>query len=123
MTEKNQVYKCNVCGNMVDVVHNGAGTLVCCGQNMDLLTENTTDAATEKHVPVITKTEKGATIKVGSVDHPMDEDHHIEWIEATIGERTIRKYLAVGEEAIMNTCGAVTSARAYCNLHGLWKSE
>jgi len=123
MTEKNEVYKCSICGNMVEIVHEGAGQLVCCNKPMDLQKENTTDAATEKHVPVITKTENGATIRVGSVDHPMTDEHHIEWIEATIGNKTIRKYLAPGEEPVMQTCGNVTSARAYCNLHGLWKSE
>ena len=123
MTEKKEVYKCSVCGNIVEILHVGAGQLVCCNKPMDQQTENTVDATTEKHVPIITKTEDGATIRVGSVDHPMDDDHHIEWIEATIGKQSIRKYLAIGEDPVMKTCGVVTSARAYCNLHGLWKSE
>jgi superoxide reductase len=137
MTEKKQVYKCEICGNIVEVVHNGVGTLVCCGQSMGLQTENTVDAATEKHVPVIVKEGTKTTVKVGSVDHPMDEEHYIEWIEAHVGEKIIRKYLSPGEKPELVICSCedckceadcvckeeITGARAYCNLHGLWKNE
>ncbi|MEM3483543.1 MAG: desulfoferrodoxin, partial [Candidatus Woesearchaeota archaeon] len=93
MTEKRQVYKCNICGNIVEVLHSGAGTLVCCGQPMQLLKENTTEASLEKHVPVIEKTKTGIRVKVGSAPHPMEEKHYIEWIELIAGERTFRKML------------------------------
>ncbi|MFA5764335.1 MAG: desulfoferrodoxin [archaeon] len=124
MTEKNQVHKCEICGNIIEVVHSSVGVLVCCGQNMTLMTENTTDAAQEKHVPVITKTAEGTIISVGSVEHPMTEEHHIEWIEAFVGNKVLKKYLSSGEKPEMKLCDVeVISARAYCNLHGLWKSE
>jgi len=123
MTEQNQVYKCEVCGNIVEVLHTGAGELVCCGQPMKLMTENTEDAAEEKHIPVVEKTDTGVKVKVGSVDHPMDEDHYIEWIEVIVDGRVYRQDLKTGNkpEAKFITQGNVV-ARAYCNLHGLWKS-
>jgi superoxide reductase len=124
MTEKNQIYKCEICGNIVEVVHASVGVLVCCGQNMTLMTENTTDAVQEKHVPIIEKTENETTIKVGLVEHPMTEEHHIEWIEAFVENKVLRKYLSPSEKPEMKLCDVeVTSARAYCNLHGLWKSK
>lgn len=124
MTKKNQIYKCPLCGNIVEVLHAGAGELVCCGQPMDLVTENTVDAAREKHVPVIEKTAQGYKVSVGSVPHPMEEKHWIEWIELTAGNQTYRQMLSPGEAPASLFCvdaDAVT-ARAYCNLHGLWKS-
>ena len=81
MAAKLEIYKCDTCGNMVEVIHGGAGELVCCGQPMKLFKENTVDAAKEKHVPVVEKTAEGFTVKVGSVAHPMEEKHYIEWIE------------------------------------------
>jgi len=124
MTEKNQVYKCEVCGNIVEVLHTGAGELVCCGQPMKLMTENTEDAAEEKHVPVVEKTDTGVKVKVGSVDHPMDEDHYIEWIEVIVGGRVYRQDLKAGDKPEVEFIveGDVI-ARAYCNLHGLWKEN
>ena len=124
MTQKNQVYKCPLCGNIVEVVHTGAGELVCCGQPMDLLVENTVDAAKEKHVPVIEKTGNGFKVTVGSVPHPMDEKHWIEWIELHAGGKVYREDLAPGKAPEAEFCvdAADASARAYCNLHGLWKS-
>jgi len=124
MTQKNQVYKCPLCGNIVEVVHTGAGELVCCGQPMDLMVENTVDAAKEKHVPVIEKTGNGFKVTVGSVPHPMDEKHWIEWIELHADGKVYREDLAPGKTPEAEFCvdSADASARAYCNLHGLWKS-
>ena len=124
MTEQNQIYKCNVCGNIVEVLHTGAGELVCCGKPMELLKENTIDAATEKHVPVIEKTNTGVKVKVGSVPHPMEEKHYIEWIQLIADGRAYRKFLNPGEnpEAEFEIKAQNIQAREYCNLHGLWKS-
>ncbi len=123
MTEKLQVYKCEICGNMVEVLHTGAGELVCCGQPMTLLKENTTDAAKEKHVPVIEKVSNGYKVKVGEVAHPMEEKHHIEWIELLAGDRAYRQFLKPGEapEAFFAVEAAQVTAREFCNIHGLWK--
>ncbi len=125
MTKKLEIYKCEVCGNVVEVLHPGVGQLVCCGQPMKLLVENTTDAAKEKHVPVIEKSATGFKVKVGSVAHPMDEKHYIEWIELVVGERAYRQFLAPGQapEAFFSVDGEKVYAREYCNLHGLWKGE
>jgi superoxide reductase len=125
MTEKLQVYKCEVCGNIVEVLHAGKGQLVCCGQPMKLMTENTVDAAKEKHVPVIEKTAKGFKVKVGSVAHPMEEKHYIEWIQLIADGRAYRKFLDPGDtpEADFEVSAAKVAAREYCNLHGLWKGE
>jgi len=121
----NQVYKCSVCGNIVELVHVGGGTLVCCGKDMVLQEENTVDAAVEKHAPIIEKTEKGVKIKVGSVAHPMEEAHFIEWIEILVDGKVLRQYLKPGDapEAEFNIDGEDLVARAYCNLHGAWKSN
>jgi superoxide reductase len=123
MAEMRRLYKCSICGNIVEVVHAGAGRLVCCGQPMRLLAENAVDAALEKHVPVIEKTDTGVKVKVGSVPHPMTEKHYIEWIEFMANGVSHRKFLKPGDkpEAEFEVSGDVT-ARAYCNLHGLWKS-
>jgi superoxide reductase len=119
----NEVYKCNICGNIVEMVHAGAGEMVCCGQPMAHLKENTVDAAKEKHVPVKEAAGDGVKVKVGSVPHPMEEKHYIEWIEVISGETVYRKHLKPGEapEAVFPISGECT-AREYCNLHGLWKS-
>lgn len=124
MTELNNVYKCGVCGNIVEVVHPSGGTLNCCGQPMNLLKENTTDAALEKHVPVIEKVGDGVIVKVGSVEHPMLETHYIEWIEVHTAAKVYRKYLQPGEkpEAFFKLDEEVLFVREYCNLHGLWKA-
>ena len=124
MTQKLQVYKCDVCGNMVEVVHNGVGELVCCGQPMTLQTENTVDAAKEKHVPVIEKVAGGYKVKVGAVAHPMEEKHYIEWIELIAGNKAYRQFLKPGDapEAFFATDATQVSAREFCNLHGLWKA-
>ena len=124
-TENLQIYRCNVCGNMVEMVHPGAGTLVCCNQNMELLAENTTDAATEKHVPVIEKVDGGVKVIVGDVAHTMEEKHYIEWIELIVDGKAYRQFLKPGEapEAFFPVTGDKLVAREYCNLHGLWKAE
>ena len=124
MTQKLQVYKCNVCGNMVEMVHTGVGALVCCNQNMTLQEENTVDAATEKHVPVIEKQDGGFLVKVGSVTHPMEEKHYIEWIELIADGKAYRQFLNPGEkpEAFFKIEAEKVNAREFCNLHGLWKA-
>jgi superoxide reductase len=120
-----KIYRCNACGNIVELLHEGKGTLVCCGQDMDLLEPNTTDAAEEKHVPVIEKTENGIKVKVGSVAHPMETEHFIEWIEISVDGKVDRQFLKPGDapEAEFPVLGENMVARAYCNLHGLWKSN
>ncbi len=124
MTKLHEIYKCSVCGNMVEVVHAGAGQLVCCGQPMELQKPNTTDAAQEKHVPVIEKTATGVKVKIGSAPHPMTDEHYIEWIEVGSGEKVARKYIKPGDmpEAEFNLIDVSAVARAYCNLHGLWQA-
>jgi len=118
------VYRCEVCGNMVEMVHVGGGQLVCCGQPMKLLTENSTDAAKEKHVPVIEKTAEGYKVSVGSVPHPMEAEHYIEWIELLADGVAYRAFLKPGDkpEALFCVKAAKVSAREYCNKHGLWKA-
>jgi superoxide reductase len=124
MTEKLQIYKCEVCGNIVEVLHPGAGQLVCCGQPMKLFIENTVDAAKEKHVPVVEKTSSGYKVKVGSVAHPMEEKHHIEWIELIADGKAYRQFLNPGDtpEATFDIQAEQAIAREYCSLHGLWKT-
>ncbi|MDI6801308.1 MAG: desulfoferrodoxin [Thermodesulfovibrionales bacterium] len=124
MTKILQIYKCEICGNIVEMVHAGVGQLVCCGQPMKLYEENTVDASKEKHVPVVEKIEGGFKIKVGSVPHPMEEKHYIEWIEAIADGKTYRQFLKPGEapEATFMIEASQITAREYCNLHGLWKS-
>lgn len=124
MAERYEVYKCEACGNIVEVLHGGGGELVCCGEPMKLMVENTVDAAKEKHVPVIEKVPGGVKVSVGSVAHPMEEKHYIEWIEIIADGKIYRQYLKPGgaPEATFAVEAAQVSAREYCNLHGLWKS-
>jgi superoxide reductase len=117
MAEFKRVYRCNVCGNIVVVVHSGQGTLVCCGQPMELLKENSVEASLEKHVPVI----EGKKVKIGSVEHPMEEKHYIEWIWASNEEHEDFVFLKPGMKPEAEFCFQVKEAKAYCNLHGLWK--
>ncbi len=123
MTELKQVYRCPICGNIVEVVHPAGGTLSCCGQPMQLLKENSQDAALEKHVPVVEKIEGGWRVTVGSVEHPMLPEHHIEWIELITDDKIMRKYLKPGDKPMAEFMTEATevTAREYCNLHGLWK--
>ncbi|MBP7602350.1 MAG: desulfoferrodoxin [Spirochaetes bacterium] len=122
--ERLEVYKCDVCGNMVEVLHVGGGELVCCGQPMKLLAENTTDASKEKHVPEIEKTADGIKVKVGSAPHPMEEKHWIMWVQLIADGKSYRQFLNPGDapEALFKVSAAKPVAREYCNLHGLWKA-
>ena len=126
MTESNQIYKCELCGNVTEVLHTGAGELVCCGVPMILQTEKTSEEGNEKHLPVIESLAEGAgvRVKVGEVPHPMEEAHYIEWIEIkTANGKIERKHLNPGESADMKTLTneEIVEAREYCNVHGLWK--
>jgi len=123
MTALLQVYKCSLCGNIVEVIHAGEGELVCCGEPMKLVKENTVDASKEKHVPVIEKVAGGYKVKVGSIPHPMEEKHYIEWIELTADGKVYRQFLKPGQvaEAVFMIEAKSVTAREYCNLHGLWK--
>ena len=124
MAERFEVYKCEACGNIVEVLHGGGGELVCCGEAMKLMTENTVDAAKEKHVPVIESVAGGVKVSVGSVAHPMEEKHYIEWIEIIADGKAYRQFLNPGDtpEATFSIEAQKITAREYCNLHGLWKS-
>lgn len=125
MSELKQIYKCEICGNIVEVLHGAGGTLVCCNQPMKLRAENTTDGAMEKHVPVIEKVDGGVLVKVGSVEHPMLANHYIEWIEVHTEDKIYRKFLNPGEkpEAFFKLDEEVLFAKEYCNLHGLWSKK
>jgi len=124
MVQIKQIYKCSICGNIVEVLYAGGGTLVCCGKPMELLIEKTQDQGMEKHVPVIEKTEDGIKVKVGSVEHPMEENHYIQWIELIADGISFRKFLKPGDkpEAEFKVKTENLEAREYCNLHGLWKT-
>jgi len=124
MTERLQIYKCEVCGNIVEMLHEGVGELVCCGQPMTLFAENTVDAAREKHVPLVEKIEGGVKVTVGSVPHPMEEKHYIEWIEVIADGKAYRQFLKPGDspEATFTIDAEQITAREYCNLHGLWRA-
>lgn len=123
MAEKLQIYKCSVCGNIVEVLHGGAGQLVCCGKPMENLTEKTADVGKEKHVPVVEKVSGGIKVKVSSIPHPTEEKHYIEWIELLADGKAYRQFLNPGEtpEAVFNIKADKITAREYCNIHGLWK--
>lgn len=126
MAEKLEIYKCNKCGNVVEVTHPGAGSLVCCGEEMVLLSENTTDAAKEKHIPVIEKIDGGYKVTVGSTTHPMEEKHYIEWIELLTDDgKAYRQFLTPGDEpvAIFMVDNNKITVREHCNLHGIWKAS
>jgi superoxide reductase len=122
MDQINSIYKCGVCGHVVQVLHAGAGQLVCCNQPMEMLTEKSQEEGMEKHLPVIEKTDKGIKVKIGSILHPMEEKHYIEWIQIIAGDKSCRKYLKPGDapEAEFEVDSENIIARAYCNVHGLW---
>ncbi len=127
MTEIKEIYRCNVCGNIVEMVHGGVGELICCGQPMELLIERQTDVGPEKHIPIIEKTEKGIKVKVGEVPHPMEENHYIEWVELIIDGKAYREFLEPGDdpEVEFNLTipeDSTLKVREYCNIHGLWHS-
>jgi len=119
-----QIYKCSVCGNIVEVLHAGGGQLVCCGQPMELLQEKKEDEGLEKHVPVIEKTLNGVKVKIGSIPHPMEEAHYIQWIEIVADGFSYRRFLKPGDkpEAEFAVTAEKIEAREYCNVHGLWKA-
>ena len=124
MAENMGIYKCEVCGNIVEVLHAGQGELVCCNKPMKLFKENTVDAALEKHVPVIEKTANGYRVTVGSVLHPMEENHYIEWIALCADGKTYRKFLKPGDDPVAEFCidAEGVTAHELCNIHGLWKA-
>jgi len=125
MAKQLEVYKCEICGNIVEVLHSGSAPLVCCNQKMTLMSENTTDAAVEKHVPVIERGKGTISVKIGSVPHPMQEEHYIEWIEILADGKAYREFLQPGgkPEAVFQVQADQVTAREYCNLHGHWKAE
>ncbi len=124
--EMRDIFKCDRCGNIVELLHAGGGTMACCGEPMKLLTAQTADSSTEKHVPVIEKVEGGYLVRVGSVPHPMLDAHYIEWIEFSADGRTCREFLSPGRapEAFFPCAEAAElGAREYCNVHGLWRVQ
>ncbi len=123
-TKRLQVFRCPICGNIVEVLTAGGGELVCCGQPMELMTENTVDASKEKHVPIVEKTLDGWNVKIGAVAHPMEEKHYIAWIELIADGKAYREFLKPGQapEAFFCVKAEKVTAREYCNLHGLWKA-
>ena len=125
MAKKLEIYKCMVCGNIVEVLHGGDGELVCCGQPMANLVAKTADQGKEKHVPVIEKVNGSIKVKIGSIPHPMEEKHYIEWIEIIADGKAYRQFLNPGQapEAIFNVKADNITAREHCNIHGLWKGE
>ncbi len=125
MRKRLEVYKCEKCGNIIEVLHGGGGKLICCGDEMNLLAENSQDAATEKHVPIIEKTEQGYKVTVGSVEHPMMDNHWIQWVELIADGEVHRRFLNPGDkpEALFCVTAEKVTAREYCNLHGHWKGE
>lgn len=128
MLTLNSIYKCQICGNIVETVHAGAGALVCCGQPMTQQLENTVDASQEKHVPELKIEASQYVVSIGSVEHPMEEAHYIEWIELVFEKRVYRSYLAAGDKPMATFCvaeddGKLLESRAYCNLHGLWSKK
>ena len=124
MAAKLEVYKCEICGNIVEVLHGGKGELGCCGEPMIKLDEHTQDEGKEKHVPVTEKADHGVRVKVGSVPHPMEEKHHIEWIEVIAGGKAYREFLTPGSSPEATFCidGEIEAVREFCNVHGLWKA-
>lgn len=127
MTEKREIYRCNICGNIVEVLHSGEGTLVCCDNPMELLEEKNEDTGSEKHVPVIEKTDEGVKVKIGSIPHPMEEKHYIEWIEMMADDKIYWKFLKPGDAPEVEFKVKVDDiskiqAREYCCIHGLWKT-
>lgn len=125
MAQQYEIYKCDICGNVVEVLHGGKGELVCCGESMKLLEEQTAEQAKEKHVPVVTKTEKGIKVVVGSTLHPMEEKHYIEWIQVITDQGSCKKFLKPGDapEAEFEDVKGLQRVREYCNIHSLWKYE
>ena len=125
MAKRNEVYKCEICGNIVEVLQGGAGELVCCGEPMQLLQAKTEDEGREKHVPLVIDQAHGVLVKVGDVPHPMVDKHFIQWIEIVTPQRVYREYLSPEQEPQAEFCVSldqVVLVREYCNLHGLWET-
>jgi superoxide reductase len=125
MAERLGVYRCNVCGNMTQVIRSGAGGLVCCGQPMENLAAKTADQGREKHVPVIERVNGGVKVKVGSIPHPMEEKHYIEWIEVLLDGKSYRQFLRPGQapEATFDLAAGNVTVREFCNIHGMWEAK
>ena len=124
MINQREIYKCEICGNIVEVLHNGVGTLVCCGQDMKLMEEQSGGEYAEKHAPVAEKNEEGVIVKVGAVEHPMEDKHYIEWVEISTDKGVSKKFLKPGEKPeVKFPVKKDVNSRMYCNVHGLWKSE
>jgi superoxide reductase len=123
--EKYEVWKCNICGNIIEVLYVGGGPLVCCGEDMELMVEKTEDEGKEKHVPVVEVDDDEIKVKVGEVSHPMEEAHYIQWIEVITDIENYVRYLKPQDapEAEFKVEGKVQKVRAYCNVHGLWKKN
>ncbi len=124
MTQKLQIYKCEVCGNIVEVLHEGQGELVCCGQPMKLFEAKSTEEGKEKHLPVVEKLNNGIKVKVGSTPHPMEEQHYIEWVEVISNRKAYRQFLKPTDapEVTFEVSADDLTVREYCNIHGLWKT-
>lgn len=125
MTKLREMYRCTICGNLVEVLHEGVGQLVCCGEPMQLLEEKTKDIGNEKHVPILTKNKEGVEIAVGAILHPMEKNHYIEFIEIQTEKGDSRKYLQPGDEPKLSfpVKAKIKKVRIYCNVHGLWKNK
>ena len=125
MTITKQIYKCNICGNIIEIIHSGKGQLVCCGQNMEQKKEQNTGEYAEKHSPVIKQNKEGVEVNIGKIDHPMEDKHYIEWVEVLADGKVYRKFLKPGDapEAEFKLNAENIVAREYCNLHGLWKNK
>ena len=124
MSNKLEIYRCAVCGNIVEVLHGGKGELACCGQPMERLLPHTGEGPGEKHIPVTEEAPGGLRVKVGSIPHPMEKEHHIEWIQVISGGDVYRRFLEPGEEpeALFKAPAGKPRAREYCNVHGLWET-
>jgi superoxide reductase len=125
MAEKLQVYKCASCGNIVEVLTAGNGIFACCGKSMVHLAPKSADQGKEKHVPVIEKFNGGVKVKIGSIPHPMEDKHFIEWIEVITDGKVYRQSLKPGQapEAVFNLTAENIRAREHCNIHGLWEVQ
>ena len=126
MTQLRELYRCEICGNIVEVVNKGATALVCCGEPMIKLEAKTEDQGQEKHVPVVEETDSGIKVKVGSIEHPMEDKHYIKFIEILLKDRIIRKELKPGQAPEVKYCAAksdVIEVREFCSIHGLWKNK
>ncbi|OHB64117.1 MAG: desulfoferrodoxin [Planctomycetes bacterium RBG_13_60_9] len=123
MAQRLEIHKCTACGNVVEVLTAGTGDLVCCNKPMEHLAAKTADQGREKHVPVIEKLNGGVKVKIGSIPHPMEEKHYIEWIEIITDGKVYREFLKPGQapEAVFNVAADKVSAREHCNLHGIWE--